>query len=260
MTPQVRLALEMALKSKDVVNEIIALGSALNGDVVLEFSSTTSTHEATTGVFSKEIEIIAKDSLGNIHSWLNQTFTSKVTGSTTSVTGTVTVGSADITFTDGRALIMLNGLTSNDIAGSQVIGVGGAKNGASATGLANDGTAYTMTVVVNGVTKNISVVGSAAQTYTTLLAEINTDLGASATAAIASGNLKITSATTGVGSTVAITDGTLCAALTSFTAIASATAGSAAGFLATETATLTLANLTIAGVTATGGTHVVTIV
>ena len=260
MTPQLRLALEMALKSKDVVNEIIALGTALNGDVVLEFSSTTSTHEATTGVFSKEIEIIAKDSLGNIHSWLNQTFTSKVTGSTTSSTGTVTVGSANITFIDGRALVILNGLTSNDTAGSQVIGVGGAKTGGSSTGLTNDATVYTATIVVDGVSKAITVTGSAAQTYTPLLAAINADLGASATASIVSGNIKVVSATTGTSSSVAITDGTLCAALTGFTAIASATAGTAAGFIATETATLTIANLTIAGVTATGGTHVVTIV
>jgi hypothetical protein len=115
-------------------------------------------------------------------------------------------------------------------AGSQIVDVGGAKAGASATGLANDGTAYTATVVIDGVTKNVSVVGSASQTYTTLLAGINTDLGAAGTAAIVGGNIKITSATTGDTSTVEITAGTLFTGSlpTGFVAIRAASDGTTA--------------------------------
>jgi hypothetical protein len=95
---------------------------------------------------------------------------------------------------------------------------------------------YTATVVVDGVSKAISILGSAALTFTTLLAEINTDLGAAAVASISGGNIKITSATTSTTSSVAITAGTLFPALTSFSTIATAVAGT--GSLAALTATV----------------------
>ncbi|MCK9369649.1 hypothetical protein M0R04_07055 [Candidatus Dojkabacteria bacterium] len=94
------------------------------------------------------------------------------------------------------------------VAGYQNVLFSAVKTGASATGLANDATAYTASILVDGVAKPISVVGSAAQTFTNLLAEIDTDLGASAAATInADGGLVITSATTGITSLVVITDG-----------------------------------------------------
>ena len=116
-------------------------------------------------------------------------------------------------------------------AGSQIVDVGGAKAGATATGLANSAEVYGMTVAVDGgAAQQISVTGSAAQTYTTLLAEINTDL-TGATCALVGGNLKITSDTTGASSSIAITNtaGTasnaLLSTLTSFVAVRTASAG-----------------------------------
>lgn len=95
-------------------------------------------------------------------------------------------------------------------AGSQQVELTQRVAGGTATGLANDATVYTATIVVDGATVNISVAGSAAQTYTTLLSEINTDLGSAATAALGSNvnAIVVTSATTGLLSTVSITDGT----------------------------------------------------
>jgi hypothetical protein len=113
--------------------------------------------------------------------------------------------------------------------------------GASATGLANDATVYTATITVDGVAKAIAVTGSAAQTFTTLVAEINTDLGASATASIFSATeLRVVSATTGALSTVAIVDGTLFTALTGFGAIQTAVPGAALVPATTYTATITV--------------------
>jgi len=116
-------------------------------------------------------------------------------------------------------------------AGRQMVDVGGAKTGASSTGLANDATTYGMLVTIDGVGKNVSVVGSAAQTYTTLLSEINTDLGAAGTASLVAGNLSIISATTGASSSVAISNVAntasvaLCSTLTNFRAVIPAEAG-----------------------------------
>lgn len=135
----------------------------------------------------------------------------------------------------------LTGGTSTGLgltAGYQVATFSVAKAGGDATGLTNDATAYTTTITVDGVAKSISVVGSAAQTFTALLSEINTDLGASATATLDAGNIKITSATTGVTSTVLTVTGTLFPALTNFAAITAAVPGT--GSVAALTATITV--------------------
>jgi len=116
-----------------------------------------------------------------------------------------------------------------DTAGYQEIEFDSAKAGGDSTGLANDSTAYTMTVKVDGVDKAISVVGSAAQTFTNLISEVDTDLAAAATCSIVGGNFRITSATTGDDSSVAITDGDtnpLAASLTDFAQIGTAVPGS----------------------------------
>lgn len=86
---------------------------------------------------------------------------------------------------------------------------------ATPTGLANDATAYTASIDVDapGTPIAVSVTGSAAQTFATLIAEINTDLGAAATASLVGNNIVITSATTGATSAVVVTDGTLFASI-----------------------------------------------
>ena len=110
--------------------------------------------------------------------------------------------------------------------GSQSRGFSVTKTSASATGLVG-GTTYTATITVDGVAKPISILGSTAATIATLLTELNTDLGASATATFVAaggtlpngtvstnGALVVTSATKGATSSVSITDGTLYAAIT----------------------------------------------
>ena len=115
--------------------------------------------------------------------------------------------------------------------GSQIVDVGGAKTGASATGLANSAEAYGFTISIDGgASQQITVTGSAAQTYTNLLTEINTDL-AGATCVLVGGNLKIISDLVGAGSTVAITNaaGTasnaMLSTLTNFVAVRTASEG-----------------------------------
>lgn len=68
---------------------------------------------------------------------------------------------------------------------------------------------YIATVNVDGTTIPVSVQGSAAQTFASLVIEINADLGVLATAAISNGNIAITSASTGLISKVSITDASL---------------------------------------------------
>jgi len=111
------------------------------------------------------------------------------------------------------------------LGGYQVVDVGGAKAGGTATGLANDATVYTATVSVNGGTaEDIDITGSAAQTYTALISALDTDT-TGATWAINSGNLRCTSALIGVTSTISIVDTDLFSTLTDFVAIDTAIFG-----------------------------------
>jgi hypothetical protein len=92
-------------------------------------------------------------------------------------------------------------------AGSQAWGFTTTKNGSSNTGLENDTTKYGAIVVIDGVAKEVVVVGSACQTIANLITKINANLGSAATAALVDNTIKITSATSGASSSVRITDG-----------------------------------------------------
>lgn len=150
--------------------------------------------------------------VGGAVSFATDTFT--VTSDTTGATSTVVFARGTAASAGGDLFAAL------ELADTTVATLNAAVDGTDTVV-----TTYTATIVVDGVTKNISVAGGAAQTVTTLLSEINTDLGASATAALVSGSIKVTSATVGSTSTVAITDGTLFAALTGTATIETATAG-----------------------------------
>jgi hypothetical protein len=88
-------------------------------------------------------------------------------------------------------------------------------------------TTYHANAMVDGINIPISIVGSTAQTYTTLLSQINIDLGAAAIATIVGGNIVITSATAGVNSVVSIVDVNLFKSLTVFKSISTPIIGSA---------------------------------
>lgn len=113
--------------------------------------------------------------------------------------------------------------------GYQVVDVGSNKTTASATGLANDATEYTATIAVDGGTAQaLTIVGSTAQTYATLLSQIASQVTglASGTAALTNnGDLYIISNSFGTSSSISITDTDLFSTLTDYAAINTAVAG-----------------------------------
>lgn len=130
----------------------------------------------------------------------------------------------------------------NASAGHQVVILTVAPTAATATNYVA-GTTYTATITINGTACAISFLGSAAATYGDLIsvlnAQINTGMGTSATvyASLVGESLVIQSATTGSGSTVAITAGTAFASpLNGFASVSTAFAGSADGIHENELA------------------------
>jgi hypothetical protein len=125
--------------------------------------------------------------------------------------------------------ITLDTGSGNFNAGTQEVDVGGTRVGGDTTGLANDATVYTASVVVDGGSPQaIDVTGSAAQTYTTLLTALNDDT-TGAVWSLTGGNLLLTSDSTGVNSSIAITDTDVFSTLTEFVAVDAATAGTGSG-------------------------------
>jgi hypothetical protein len=153
--------------------------------------------------------------------------------------------------------------TASYAAGSQVIDVGGEIAGGSATGLANDTTTYGCIITIDGVANTVEVVGSAAQTYTDLLTEIDADLSG-ATSAIVGGNVKVTSSSTGTLSTISVaaggeSDEALLASLTDFVEVETAvhgTGGQAGDYLDRLIITVGTAATAATSITDGGGTVV----
>lgn len=148
-----------------------------------------------------------------------------ITGATVSaVNNTLVVTSAT---TGTSSTIAITAGTSSDLIAAINLAKTATNTNVATAGVNTVVTTYTTTITVDGVGKSISLTGGAAQTYTNLLAEINTDLGASATATLVSGNIRITSATTGTSSSILAVTGTLFPALTGFVSISAAVAGTA---------------------------------
>ena len=159
------------------------------------------------------------------------------TGASATNLVTDTAGFDTVTFTAPPVGGGATGLAV-DTSGYQVVDTGGGHVGGDATGLTNDGTDYTADVVIDSVTYPVSAIGSANQTYTLLLGTINAAIGANGLAAIVSGNIRVTSSSTGISSTVAITDtgaNHLFASLTGFVAIDAAVDGTTTNYTATIT-------------------------
>ncbi len=121
------------------------------------------------------------------------------------------------------------GVNPAGTAGTQNVSFGVSKAGGDPSGLANDSTVYTATIAVDGGgAQSIAVIGSEAQTFTAVLAQINQDL-TGAVSAIVAGEILTTSDSFGVSSTIAIIDTDLFATLTNFSAVDSAAAGTGSG-------------------------------
>ena len=146
--------------------------------------------------------------------------------------GNLDVNGFNIDSVDGAEITVTPGI-GVFITGNQVVDVGGAINNPDPTGLANDATVYTASVVVDGGgSQAIAVTGSNAQDYEALLAELNADTtGAvwSLTSPNSGGEIQLSSNSLGSSSTIAITDTDLFSSLTDFVAILSATVGDGDG-------------------------------
>ena len=109
--------------------------------------------------------------------------------------------------------------TPTSTSGSQVISFGGAITAGTLPTNLIPTTTYTATVNVDGVNIALNITGANATTFAALVGQLNTALGAVATAAIVNGNIAISSDSVGSMSAINILDTTLFGALNGFVSL-----------------------------------------
>jgi len=129
----------------------------------------------------------------------------------------------------GGDIVLTAGLSRAPSPGTQEVNIGGAggfPSGAGASGLANNATVYTAAIVVDGGSSQpIAITGSTAQTHATLIDELNADTTGAVWSITAGSDLIATSDSTGVASSIAITDTDLFLTVNNFVSVDAATAG-----------------------------------
>jgi hypothetical protein len=134
-----------------------------------------------------------------------------------------TKGYQNVEFTVAKIGTDATGLVTT--RGTQAVDFGAAVTGATATGLTNDATVYTATVNVDGAgAQSLSIIGSTAQTFATLITQLDIDT-ANASWSIVAGDLVATSDSYGTTSTILIADTNLFSSITGFVAVLGAIAG-----------------------------------
>jgi hypothetical protein len=208
-------------KLKDIdTNEVVNISGYSSEAVVVNMGNSTSpinTLQSPTGIFSN----------GDVVTMITQQGGVLPKGSVS--TYITSSNHQEVVFESPKTTTDQTGLATTIFAtsGSQSVAFFTAKLATTTTGLANNGTAYSVNISINGVNHSVSVVGSACQTYASLVTEINNDLGSfgSITLNITGTALVVSSATVGSTSTVAVGSGTLFQSLTDFAVISSPIAG-----------------------------------
>ena len=88
-----------------------AMKNSFNGDIIMEISPAATTRDATAAAFTRTVTITFKDSAGNVHTWLTQTFAATLSIGDTSVAGVASLPG-------GTSLVVVNGVATVVVAGS----------------------------------------------------------------------------------------------------------------------------------------------
>ena len=90
-------------------DEIELRDKALSGDMVFSITPATIVTAPTSALWTRDIVIEVQDAAGNLHTWLDQAYTTKLVIANTSTAGTATIASTTLTLEQGRAVITVSG-------------------------------------------------------------------------------------------------------------------------------------------------------
>lgn len=242
-----------------VVNELITRDKAMAGDMVLVVTPATASQVPTEEGWTKDFLIEVKTAAGEVHDWLTKDFTTGVSVADTSSAGEATIASTTLSIENGKAVVTVTGDEAAWLGGTAQVETITATAGASSAGN------VTMTITAAGMSNSPKAVTIALTTDDDTAAEVAAKVRA---ALEADEDVNAFFTVGGTGAAVVITAKTPAAndATMAFgyvdTGSTSATFGSSTNTtagVAKETATLTVAEMSIMGYTLASKTGVVTI-
>ena len=89
--------------------ELTLLEKAMSGDIVFSILPATLTPAPTVAAFTRTVRIKLLTAAGEVHSWLNQAYTTTLSIGDTSTAGTASIASTTLTFVHGQADIVVSG-------------------------------------------------------------------------------------------------------------------------------------------------------
>jgi len=90
-------------------DEIALRDKALAGDLVFVATPSTVAPAPTSSAWTRTVVIELQTAAGEVHTWYNKAITSGVSIADTSTLGTATIPSTTLTFTNGRASVVVSG-------------------------------------------------------------------------------------------------------------------------------------------------------
>ena len=233
---------------------------AMSGDIVMSISPTTVNRAPTAVAFTRNVQISIETAAGLVHDWLNDTFTTTASIGDTSSAGTASIDSTTLTIVNGQAIIDVDGDAAAWLGGTAQIrtitctagestGAGDITMTVTAAGMSNS--PKDVVVAIGAEDDTVTKVGDLVRAALALDADVSSFFTVSGTA----GAVVLTAITPAgddatLDNTFVDTDSTG----VTFGASVDTTPG-----VAKETDTLTIANITVLGVTVTGGTSIETI-
>lgn len=92
-----------------VRDELKLRDKALSGDILFVVDPATVTPVPTSSAWTRTVTVTLETAAGEIHEWFNKAITSGVSIADTSTAGTATIPSTTLTFTNGKATVVVSG-------------------------------------------------------------------------------------------------------------------------------------------------------
>lgn len=89
--------------------ELTLIEKAMSGDMVMTITPETVTPAPTSAAWTRTVLIEIESAAGELHSWLNQAYTTTVSIANTSTAGTASIPSTTLTLVNGQAAIVVSG-------------------------------------------------------------------------------------------------------------------------------------------------------
>ena len=92
-----------------VKDEFEIIAKAMAGDIVMSVTPATVTPVPTSAAWTRNVVVSIESAAGEVHQWLNGTYTTTLSIADTSTAGTASIASTTLTIVNGQATVVVSG-------------------------------------------------------------------------------------------------------------------------------------------------------